>query len=59
MYNHHKARGEEFYENAKLTKSEAKIRLQEQLDELRKRKEKEREQYKEQIRTEEENHKIK
>jgi len=58
VYNHHKARGDEFHDNAKLTKSIAKQRVQEQLDILRQRKEHERQLFKEQIQTEEENFRI-
>ncbi len=35
IYNHHKAKGEEFYENHKMTKSNAKKRVQDQLEHLR------------------------
>jgi hypothetical protein len=58
VYDHHKTRGEEYHENAKLTRSAAKQRLQEQLDELRVRKEQEKKLFMEQIQTEEENFKI-
>ena len=58
VYNHHKVKGEEYYENAKLTKSQAKLRIQQQLDDLRQRKEQEKKLFYEQIHTEEENFKI-
>lgn len=58
VYNHHKVKGDEYYENSKLTKSQAKQRIQDQLDALRERKEQEKKLFYEQIHSEEENFKI-
>ncbi len=58
VYDHNQIKGEEFVENVSLTRSEAKKRLQEQLEKLRNRKEYERKLFAEQIQTEEENFKI-
>lgn len=35
VYNHHKMKGEEYYDNHKLTKSNAKKRVHDQLEQLR------------------------
>lgn len=57
-YNHFKVKGEEHHENAKLTKSEAKKRVMEQLEKIKEEKESLKKQFQDQIVTEEENFKI-
>ena len=58
VYNHHKIKGEEHYENAKLTKSNAKKRVKDQLEQLRLEKEEQKKLFTIQIQSEEENFKI-
>lgn len=57
-YNHHKMKGEIYHENAKLTKSEAKKRVIDQLEKIREEKESLKKQFKDQIQSEEETFKI-
>lgn len=58
VYNHHKVKGEEFHENHKLTKSNAKKRVHDQLEHLRLEKEIQKKQFQDQIASEEETFKI-
>lgn len=57
-YNHHKVKGEIYHENAKLTKSEAKRRVIDQLEKMKEEKESLKKQFQDQIKTEEETFKI-
>ena len=57
-YNHFKLKGEDYHENSKLTKSNAKQRLQDQLNDLRQKREVEKKLFFDQIQTEEDNFKI-
>jgi hypothetical protein len=58
LYNHHKMMGEIYHENAKLTKSEAKRRVYDQLEKIKEEKEHLKKQFKDQIQSEEETYKI-
>jgi hypothetical protein len=58
LYNHHKMKGEIFHENSKLTKSDAKRRVYDQLEKIKEEKEQLKKQFKDQIQSEEETFKI-